>query len=132
MPFARLILHPAHAPDTTSRLAADLTSAIAKDLGKRHELTSLLIETPASARWTIGAEDREVTAHLEVCVTAGTNSEEEKRIFVRNAMALLRRALPTLAEATYVVVTELPSVNWGYDGRTQADRATGLVPPGSA
>ncbi|MAZ82085.1 MAG: hypothetical protein CME90_00500 [Hoeflea sp.] len=132
MPFARLTLHPAQTPDTTSRLAADLTSAIAKDLGKRHELTSLLIETPASARWTIGAEDREVTAHLEVCVTAGTNSEEEKRIFVRNAMALLRRALPTLAEATYVVVTELPSVNWGYDGRTQADRATGLVPPGSA
>ena len=82
MPFARLTLHPAQTPDTTSRLAADLTSAIAKDLGKRHELTSLLIETPASARWTIGAEDREVTAHLEVCVTAGTNSEEEKRIFV--------------------------------------------------
>lgn len=132
MPFARLILNPAQTPDTTSRLAADLTSAIAKDLGKRHDLTSILIETPAAAHWTIGAGDREVAAHLEVCVTAGTNNEEEKRTFVRNAMALLRRALPTLAAATYVVVTELPAANWGYDGRTQADRAISLVPPGSA
>ena len=132
MPFARLTLPTAPPPDTANRLAIVLTSVIAEYLGKRHELTSVLIETPASAHWTIGAENCEVAAHLEVCVTAGTNTEEEKRTFVRNAMALLRREWPTLAEATYVVVKELPAASWGYDGRTQADRAIGLLPPGSA
>lgn len=56
-------------------------------------------------------------------MTAGTNSEEEKRAFVGNAMLLLRRTLPSLAAATYIVVKELPAINWGYDGQTQADRA---------
>ena len=132
MPFARLTLIPMPAPEMASHLADDLTAVIADDLGMRLELTSVLIETPAAVRWTIGARERDVAAHLDVWVTAGTNTEEEKRTFVRNAMALLRRELPSLAAATYVVVTELPAINWGYDGQTQADRAKGSRPSGSA
>lgn len=123
MPFARLTLIPAPTSDTAQLLAADLTAIVAHDLGKQHELTSVLVETPGVPQWTIGANRREVAAHLEVCVTAGTNSEEEKRAFVGNAMLLLQRTLPMLATATYIVVKELPATNWGFDGQTQADRA---------
>lgn len=121
MPFARLTVIPA--PDLGPKLAADLTDLISHDLEKRHDLTSVLVETPGPGLWTIGAVPTAAAAHLEVWVTAGTNSESEKQQFVANAMALLRQALPGLARATYVVVTELPATNWGYDGRTQADRA---------
>ena len=38
-------------------------------------------------------------------------------------MLVLQRSLPTLATATYIVVKELPAINWGYDGQSQADRA---------
>ncbi len=123
MPFARLTLKSAPAPDLAHSLATGLTDLIARDLRKRHELTSVLVETPAACHWTIGATAKDTAAHLEVCVTTGTNSEEEKRIFVGSAMALLRRALPGLATATYVVVKELPACDWGFDGQTQADRA---------
>lgn len=122
MPFARLTLIPAPASDMAQSLAADLTAMVARDLSKQRELTSVLVETPGASRWTVGANEQEVAAHLKVCVTAGTNTEEEKRTFVGNAMLLLRQALPTLPVATYVVLQELPAINWGYDGQTQADR----------
>lgn len=123
MPFARLTLIPAPAADMARSLAADLTAIVARDLRKQRDLTSVLVETPGASQWTVGANEQEVAAHLEVCVTAGTNTEEEKRTFVGNAILLLRQALPTLPVATYVVVKELPAINWGYDGQTQADRA---------
>lgn len=123
MPFAKLTLTPLPLQDTAHRLAADLTDLVARDLAKRHELTSVLIETPGALYWSIGAEHQTTAAHLEVCVTTGTNSQQEKRTFVANAMALLKSALPALNAATYVVVREIPATDWGYDGLSQADRA---------
>lgn len=122
MPFARLTYRP-HRPDREEHLAQALTNLIARDLAKRHDLTSVLIEATSSSHWTIGGEPPAAAAHLEVFVTAGTNSPEEKRAFLQNAMALLRAEWPELHAATYVVVHELPATDWGYDGLSQADRA---------
>jgi len=123
MPFARLTLIPAQPAEMAQRLAVKLTDIIARDLGKRHDLTSVLVETPIAFQWTIGARECSSAAHLEVCVTSGTNSADEKQRFVDSAMALLRLEVQDLAAATYVIVKELPGGDWGYDGRTQADRA---------
>lgn len=122
MPFARLIYHPRR-PDAEEALALALTDLIARDLAKRRDLTSVQIEAAMSGIWTIGGERHDTRGHLEVFVTAGTNTVAEKRLFLHNAMALLRAEFPDLHAATYVVVHELPATDWGYDGRTQADRA---------
>ncbi|MEO8242440.1 MAG: hypothetical protein ABI832_09000 [bacterium] len=123
MPFARLSLVPAPAQHAIDRLQTDLSDLIASILRKRHDLTSVLVLAPAPSAWSIGAVAVHATAHLEVFVTAGTNSETEKRDFIRLAMATLRQVVPGLAEATYVVIHELPGTDWGYDGQTQTDRA---------
>ncbi len=123
MPFARLTTIPTLTPEVANQIAVDLTELIASGLGKKHELTSVLVGNPNEGVWTIGATTQETCAHLEVYVTTGTNSEDEKRTFVANAMSLLRQAAPDLSVATYVVIAELPASNWGYDGVTQADRA---------
>lgn len=123
MPFARLTLVPALPPETSQPLANDMTALISTTLAKRHDLTSVLIETPGPGQWTIGANPQQSAAHLEVSVTAGTNSAAQKRAFIGRAMALLRAAIPDLAPATYIVVRELAASDWGYDGLTQADRA---------
>lgn len=122
MPFARLSYHPPH-PDRERDLACALTDLIANDLAKRHDLTSVQIEAAPAQTWTIGGERQQTTAHLEVFVTAGTNTVEQKRRFQENAMALLRAEWPELHPATYVVVHELPATDWGYGGMSQADRA---------
>lgn len=123
MPFCRLTLHPAPDAETARQLADDLTALIAKALRKRADLTAILIDAPDAAHWTVGAQAVSPAAQLEVLVTAGTNSADEKRNFIAAAMGLLRRTFPALPLASYVVVRELPAGDWGYDGRTQADRA---------
>lgn len=125
MPFARLTLSPALEPATAQALAKELTDLIASGLSKHHELTSVLIETPGSVCWTIGANPQSAAAQLAVEVSAGTNTEEQKRAFVAHAMALLHRAIPSLSATTYVVIQEIPATDWGYGGLTQADRARG-------
>jgi 4-oxalocrotonate tautomerase len=123
MPFARLTLVAPLEKAESRDIGVTLTGLIADILKKRRHLTSVLVESVADANWSIDGEARAVAAHLEVCVTAGTNTAQEKKEFIRQAALLLQQAVGGLDTATYVVVRELPAGDWGYDGMTQADRA---------
>jgi 4-oxalocrotonate tautomerase len=122
MPFVRLTVTPVPTAEAARRLAEGATRLMAEVLGKKPSLTSVLVEAPPVAAWTIGATSQAKAAHLEALVTQGTNSEEEKRTFLRRAMDLLSDELGTLPEATYVVVRDIPAEDWGYGGLSQADR----------
>lgn len=124
MPYAKLTLGLGVSVPSHAAIAESLTRLIALELEKRHELTSLSIESAGTKVWTIGGRVSDQAAHLDVYVTAGTNSLEQKRRFISEAMKLLRAVMPGLPEATYVIIHELPGENWGYDGQTQQDRAT--------
>ena len=63
----------------------------------------------------------------EVKNTAGTNSREEKAALLQRLHRLLVDTLDELAEASYIVIHELPAENWGYAGLTQAARAAGKL-----
>lgn len=94
-------------------------------LGKKRQLTSIVIEQRTRDAWRIGGAEPAVKAHLEANVTEGTNSAENKAAFVEAAFTRLRSVLgDQLAEATYVIVREIPADAWGFGGRTQKARAT--------
>ena len=82
-------------------------------------------------RWHIGGKPVEQpTALLEISITQGTNTQEEKAAFIQAAFAELQRQLAgdgALATASYVVVRELPASDWGYGGRTQQARKLALA-----
>ncbi len=61
---------------------------------------------------------------------SGTNTDAEKAAWIAAAWEILSRALPGTTEwASCVCVIEPPATDWGYGGRTQADRkATRLRP----
>lgn len=122
MPFVRITVAPAPSAATQQRLAAAATRLMADVLGKKADLTSVLVEA-ASGHWTIGGEPAAMAAHLEALVTAGTNSSAQKAAFQAQAMALLSAELGVLPTATYVVVRDVPADDWGYDGQSQAMRA---------
>ena len=123
MPFARLTTNSNVTPDSMRDLQTRLTDLIASVLAKKHELTSVLIDRVNRDSWTIGGGLQDEAAHLEVTVTTGTNSDEQKAAFLVGAMELLTRFFPRLHRATYIVVHEVPGTDWGYDGRSQAGRA---------
>jgi 4-oxalocrotonate tautomerase len=124
MPFVRLTISgPTLAPKQVSLLQTEVTDLLASILGKRADLTSVLVEQPAAAGWAVGSAAVKVAAHVEATITAGTNSSEEKARFIESTMRLLKDVLGSdLHRATYIVINEVAAGAWGYDGRTQESR----------
>lgn len=123
MPFVSVKVAGSLDAAQAGRLRQGVTSLMAEVLGKRADLTAVLVE-PVAGGWAVGAEPVVRAAHLDATVTLGTNTAAEKARFVAAAHALLAEVLgPDLPLPTYVVVSEVPGEAWGYGGRTQADRA---------
>lgn len=135
MPTLQLRIAPLQNPERYSALAHALTALTARVLGKRPEVTAVLIDDLPPARWHIGGQAAtQPTALLQIDITAGTNTAEEKAAFIAQAFAELQRQLGAgqpLADASYVTVRELPATDWGYGGRTQAARRTPRAPTAS-
>jgi 4-oxalocrotonate tautomerase len=124
MPFIRITAAGSTlALEHVSRLQTEMTELMASVLGKKANLTSVLVEQPAVAGWAIGRAPARVAVHVDATITAGTNSPEEKALFIEQTMRLLKSVFGSeLSPATYVVLTEVPAQSWGYDGRTQESR----------
>jgi 4-oxalocrotonate tautomerase len=126
MPTLLLKIAPPQAPTRRQALAAALTELTAATLGKRADVTAVVIEALPQAQWFIGGTPPAgATALLEISITAGTNTPDEKARFIEAAFDELQRQLAPeqgLAAASYVIVRELPASDWGYGGRTQGSR----------
>lgn len=128
MPTLHLQLSRPPSDDTRAELARRLTLLTAEVLGKRAVVTAVLVDTLPQGHWFIGGEPVEAgapatgTARLTIDITQGTNTPAQKESFVQAAWNLLNELLGPLAEASYVIVRELPAEDWGYGGRTQAAR----------
>ncbi len=125
MPFVNIkVAGPTLAPKQVQHLQQGATKLMAEVLSKKAELTAVLVEQASATSWTVGGAPVQVAAHLDVKVTEGTNTAEEKTLFVTEAMKLLRSVLgPDLNAVAYVVIDEVPGGSWGWDGLTQANRA---------
>jgi 4-oxalocrotonate tautomerase len=125
MPFVSLkVAGPEIGTGIVAELQREITALMAEVLGKRADLTAVLVEPAPTGGWSVGGEAVVRAAHVEARVTQGTNTAEEKARFVAAAHDLLVRTLPgPLPLATYVVVQEVPADAWGYGGLTQAERA---------
>jgi 4-oxalocrotonate tautomerase len=138
MPTLVLRHHGASAQTDWAALAQQLTEITVRTLAKRGEVTAVLIDAAPTPHWFIGGEvPVQPTAWLEISVTTGTNTSAQKQAFIAEAHAALVAHVgggAALAEASYVIVRELPASDWGYDGRTQAARhaARKATPPGTA
>ncbi|MGA4792070.1 tautomerase family protein [Nocardia sp. AB354] len=125
MPFARLTATGPDLPaQTRAALAADITALLEKDLFKAPEVTVVQINTVPASHWFVaGAGIKNATGvHLEVDITAGTNTAAEQATFIEHAYAVLNQHLGLLTTATYVVLRELGGESWGFNGMTQMAR----------
>ena len=123
MPTLQLKVSPLQNPSRYRQLASALTQLSGQHLGKREEVTAVMIDDVPAARWYVDV--LRPTAFLEISITAGTNTEAEKAAFISAAFAELERQLgdgKLLENASYVIVRELPAADWGYGGQTQAQR----------
>lgn len=126
MPTLQLKVSPVQNPECYRALAGALTRLTALHLGKRPEVTAVMIDDVPTARWHVGGSDAQgPTAFLEISITAGTNTAQEKAAFIAAAFEELQNQLGAgqpLEPASYVIVRELPATDWGYGGVTQLAR----------
>lgn len=127
MPFVDLTLrHPSPSQPTLQAIQQGLTELMAGILRKRADLTVVSVTMQPDASISIGGHSlapAQWSGRLVAYVTEGTNTEEEKARFLQAAHELLCAQLSAPASPFYIVVQEVPAASWGYDGRTQADRA---------
>jgi len=133
MPYLSAKLSGAPSADTTRRVAGALADLTVEVLGKRRELTSVAVELVPSEQWFAGgasvASQHLHTFFLDIKVTEGTNTKDEKASFVSEAFTALEAILGKLHPASYVVIDEVRADAWGYGGATQEHRyITGRAP----
>ncbi|MEV5976900.1 tautomerase family protein [Streptomyces sp. NPDC052114] len=121
MPHIRATVTDPDLPaDTRRALAEGLTRLAVSALGKSAERTIVHLDLVPADRYYVGA--RPLTdgrdAHLEVSITAGTNSAAEKAAFLTGATAFLTDLLGPLARGG-VALHELHPESYGYQGVTQ-------------
>ncbi|MEU7645822.1 tautomerase family protein [Streptomyces huasconensis] len=124
MPHIRAtITGPDLPPDVRRTLAEGLTDLAVSALGKSGARTIVHLDLVPADRYYVGGEPLTGAArdaHLEVSITAGTNSAAEKAAFITEAHAFLSGLLGPLARGG-VALHELHPESYGYQGITQFD-----------
>ncbi len=114
------------AADAVQALQQETTALMAKIMGKKADVTAVLVEHAPASHWSVGgralAGSGGITAHVDIKITQGTNTTQQKAAMIAATRDMLTRVLPGLSEVAYVVIDEIPATDWGYGGLTQAER----------
>jgi Uncharacterized protein, 4-oxalocrotonate tautomerase homolog len=126
MPYLNLNLSSSASPEAIDKIADILTDLTASVLGKKRELTAVAVNLTQPQHWYIGATalagQQFSSFYLEIKVTEGTNTKNEKASYVSQVFAALSEIVGPLAPASYIVIHEVHADAWGYEGQTQEFR----------
>lgn len=130
MPYIHVKLAGADLPAIQrDELLARITDLMGRVMRKNRDVTVVSIEESDSSRWAVGGRALDTAdpaaAYVEIKVTAGTNTPEEKATMIAETKAALNTAVGVIQTATYVVIHDIAADSWGYDGITQAARRGG-------
>lgn len=126
MPYLNLRLLNGVSPETVESIANVLFKHTGEILGKRREVTSIDVEIQEPKRWFIGGKavhgTHESTFYLNVKVTDGTNTKDEKARYIAAVFADMERVLGAVHAASYIVIDDVRADAWGFGGKTQEER----------
>lgn len=127
MPYINIRLGCKVSNEQKQALYQQTTSLMHEVMGKKQEVTVVNILESEPQQWSVNsvqltAEDA-VSAFVDIKITAGTNTAEQKASMIQKTIEMLREEVDVIQEACYVVIDEIPADSWGYDGKTQAARA---------
>jgi len=127
MPMIQIRFAPPAAHLPREAVIARTAAALAEQwLGKDPAVTAVLVEEVDPARWFCGGESLAESGSgafwLDIRVTEGTNSKDEKAAFVAATFAAMAGLLGPLHPESYVHVVEARADAYGYGGLTQERR----------
>lgn len=126
MPMITVQLAAEPEPGLTRRVVDAVAGLTASVLRKDPKVTAIAVEYLPRRHWFVAGRSTEELGRaaffVEVRVTDGTNTKDEKARFVAEAFRALRGALGEVDEESYVHVNEVRADAYGYGGRTQERR----------
>ena len=128
MPYINIRLGKDLDATQQQQLFSRTTSLMKNVMGKRAEVTVVHIQESEPHLWSTHAtaltNEDPVGAYVDIKVTEGTNTSEEKAEMLSQTVKMLRETLGVIQEACYVVIDDIPADSWGYNGKSQALRAS--------
>ena len=107
-------------------IAAEVSRLSTTILGKDPKVTAVIVTRVPSDDWFCGGksltEEWLASFWLDIHVTDGTNTKDEKAAFIAETFAAMGRLLGPLHEESYVHVHDVRDDAYGYGGLTQGKR----------
>lgn len=111
--------------ETSSQVAQILTHLAETKLHKDGHVAAVTVKQFTPDECFINAKPvTNNTFMVEIKVTHGTNTREDKAAFIKAAYTELSQLLGNVAKESYIIVTDVPGSDWGFGGLTQDVRHT--------
>ncbi len=131
MPYINIRIGCHLKTEQKKKLYEQTTSLMNTVMGKRPEVTVVEIQESEPSQWSTNAipltPQDPISAYVDIKITKGTNTEQEKANMISQTVNMLQDVVGTMQEACYVVIDDMPGHSWGYDGKTQAARAASAL-----
>jgi 4-oxalocrotonate tautomerase len=109
-----------------SEIAAAVSELTARILRKDPKVTAIIVKSAEAADWFAGgkslAEQKLASYWLDIHVSEGTNTKDEKAAYLAAMFARMAELLGPLHEETYLHVDEVKADAYGFGGLSQERR----------
>lgn len=117
---------PQPTPSTKADIAAAVSDLTARILHKDPKVTAIIVRTVDAADWFAGgrslAEQGLASYWLDIHVSEGTNTKDEKAAYLAAMFSRMGELLGRLHPETYLHVDEVKADAYGFGGLTQEQR----------
>lgn len=117
---------PRPTPSLKADIAAAVTELTARILRKDPKVTAIIVKSVDAADWFAGgrslADQKLASYWLDIHVTEGTNTKDEKAAYLAAVFARMGELLGPLHHETYLHVDEVRADAYGFGGLTQEQR----------
>src|SRR4029078_5054825 len=114
------------APSLKAEIASAVSDLTARILRKDPKVTAVIVKSVDAADWFAGgkslAEQRLASFWLDVHVSEGTNTKDEKAAYLAALFKRMGELLGPLHEESYAHVDEVKGDSYGFGGLTQERR----------
>jgi len=126
MPILNVKVSAQRSAELSQRITETLLELTSRVLGKRRDLTAVVIDYVDPHDWFIAgkslAEVKKSSFYFDVKVVDETNTKAEKARYVAEAFEAFARLLGDLHAESYVYVQDVRATAYGFGGRTQEYR----------
>lgn len=124
MPYICVKVSGSKSKEKVANIARLVTDHTVEILLKKRELTAVSVEFIEPSQWFIGGVscEEQPTFFLEIKVTEGTNTKDQKASYVSQVFKSMEVVLGKLHSASYIVIQDVRGDSWGYEGLTQEHR----------